>query len=167
MKMAYSNVRYTRKLDIGMRDASREIGHVNLYIPAATSMTADTDGDGIPDFLDTELNVGQGDTWLAALRDVAEGTLTSITATEALRQNEAVDGEGAREDKILWRYQDIVTGEKFEFHTPGRPGSIAKPLETDYYDISLPPFAMFVIQTEAIFKSPNGNTINILSAELV
>lgn len=98
------------------------------------------------------------------------GNIVSFGSTATRKQSNASIGTGNREDRWLVRYQDTVTLKTYNFQVPARNNALVTVEGTDRLNLDNainPGVTSAISALEAVAKSPDGNTIEVLDILLL
>jgi len=150
--MPYTSPRFTAQMTTKFKDRSGEFSGARIYVPEDT-VFEDATRNGTPDD-------GLIVNWNTSLATITDGAITGYQLTQTLRGLGASgDGSGNREQKYLFTYHDIQTGEIFDFEIPTRDAAILHPVNTDYYDLTVAPWPTVKTNFEALAVSKLGNAV--------
>lgn len=144
-------------------DHSGEITSFKLWTPDLNAGNIDT-------FTNTAVANSLGDMLIAVN---ALTTLNrTVTSVGAIRDISAptlpTDPDAQREQKMLMKYRDTVTGKAYQFTLPGINRSLVAQQGTDQVDFGNNAFVVALIATiEGVYVSELGNPITFYDARLV
>lgn len=138
--------------NVSMVDQSAEIGRFSVNTLAPEDMNA--------------LSAEATD-FMLAVNDVTVGLVTQESALSVKKLTNTRIGSGNREDKMMATYQDNTTLAVYQIDLPTRDNTLATVAGTDYYNLTIAPWANFKTKFEAFVVSPDGNAVTLLSVKLV
>lgn len=156
--MPYTSAFFAKQLSVNFLDRSDERSSATIYVAEDVTIV-DGDDNGVIDDADVVA-------WIAALVAVTDGNIAGYGTKETLRTL-TTTGAGQREQKYLVTYKDLTTGKIYDVEIPTRDTSINPPLHTDLYDLSVAPWPNFVTQFDNMARSPDGNTVSVVTVRLI